>query len=179
MEKKELTDALAERLDPVLGMFQALLQNEMFLSIARLTDQDSRAQSNLSLWSLLNSIADARDSSFGDKVRTALDMICVAAANVRKHRHKRIAHFDLSVSLSAATLPTVTFKEIREVLEQIEAFLNLFYWEFEGTTMLFDTLPAQKITGNAEVTTYKARAYDLLEAEGVIPKLEWRKRAEK
>lgn len=94
MENKEFTDAMEERLGGVLRVFQSLLQDEMFLSIARLTDKDSRAQTNLSLWSLLASIPDARDASFGDKVRISLDQIYAAAASIRKHRHKRIAHFD-------------------------------------------------------------------------------------
>jgi hypothetical protein len=177
MEKKEFTDAMSERLGGMLGILQSLLQDEMLLSIARFTDKDTRGQTNLSLWRLLAAIPDARDVMFGDKVRSSLDQICVAAENVRKHRHKRIAHFDLSVSLDRAVLPVVTFNEIRGVLEQIEKFLNLFYWEFEETTVLFDGLPICDITGHAEVTMYKAQAYDLLEAEGVIPKLEWRRRA--
>jgi hypothetical protein len=110
-------------------------------------------------------------------VTSALDGVCTAAAGVRKHRHKRIAHFDLSVSLSKAILPVFTFQEIREVVEQMERFLNLFYGEFEKTTMRFDFCQARDITGAAEVTTYKARAYDALEAEGTIPKSEWRRRA--
>jgi hypothetical protein len=124
MEEKDLTDAMAERLGGVLGMFQSMLQDEMFLSIARLTDRDSRMQANLSLWSLLAAIPDAHDAGFDQNVRSALDRVCAAAAGVRKHRHKRIAHFDLRVSLSSAILPVVTFKEIREVLEQIESFLT-------------------------------------------------------
>ena len=180
MEKKEFTDAMEERLGGVLRVFQSLLQDEMFLSIARLTDKDSRAQTNLSLWNLLASIPDARDASFGEKVRISLDQIYAAAASIRKHRHKRIAHFDFSVSLGAAKLPVVIFKEIRGVLEQIETFLNLFHWEFEnGATMFFDARSIYGITGQAVETIYKAQAYDLLEAEGVIPKEEWRRRAEK
>jgi len=177
MQEKDLTETMAERLGGVLGMFQSMLQDEMFLSIARLTDRDSRIQANLSFWSLLAAIPDAHDAGFEQKVRSALDRVCAAANGVRKHRHKRIAHFDLGVSLSSAILPVVTFKEIREVLEQIESFLNLFYWEFEKTTMLFDSLPARDITDPAVATTYKARAYDALEAEGAIPTLEWRRRA--
>ncbi|MCX6909610.1 MAG: hypothetical protein NTY01_16415 [Verrucomicrobia bacterium] len=178
MEKEGFTDVVDKRLGGVLRIFQSLLQDEMFLSIARLTDKDSREQKNLSLWSLLASIPDARDASFGDKVRSSLDQICAAAASIRKHRHKRIAHFGLSESLGKAILPVVTYNEIRGVMEQIETFLNLFYWEFEKTTLLFDSHSPYEITGQAEETIYKAQAYDLLEAEGAIPKLEWRRRAE-
>jgi AbiU2 len=179
MEKKKFTDAMAERLGGVLVMFQSLLQDAMFLSIARLTDKDSHGQTNLSLWGLLAAIPDTRNANFGDKVKNSLDQIYAAAADIRKHRHKRLAHFDLSVSLSTAVLPVIVFTEIRSVMEQIETFLNLFYWEFENTTMFFDSHSAYDITGKAEETMYKAQAYDLLEAEGMIPKLEWRRRAEK
>jgi len=182
MENKELTEVLGEALGGLLGMFQALLQDEVFLSIARLMGRDSRSQENLSLWTLWTlheSVPYARDAGFWDRVKSALDQIDEAAANVRKHRHKRIAHFDLPVTLGKAILPAVTFKEIRELLEQIEAFLNLFYWEFGEITMDFNALLAYDITEKAEVTTYKARAYDLLEAEGVIPKWEWKRRVGK
>ena len=178
MERKELTDALADGLGGILGMFQSMLQDELFLGIARLTDRDSHIQPNLSLWSLLVAISDSPDASFEPKVRGALDELCAAAATVRKHRHKRIAHLDLTASLNSAILPVVTFREIREVIERIESFLNLFYWEFERTTMFFNSLPAYDLTGHAETTTLKARAYNQLEAENMIPKGEWRTRAE-
>jgi len=176
MKDHKRTHAMAERLGGVLGMLQSLLQDKMFLSIIRLTDGK---RADLSLHSLLASIPDARDASFGTSVKGSLKKICAAATGIREHRHKRIAHFDLNVSLRQAILPSVTFKEIRGVLEQIEAFLNLFYREFGDTSIDFDLVEANDITDDAEVTTDKARAYDLLESEGVIPKLEWQRRREK
>jgi hypothetical protein len=61
------------------------------------------------------------------------------------------------------------------LIELIEKHLNLFFWEFEETTMLFDLLPPDQIVGRAVETVLKARAYDMLEAEGRIPKFEWRR----
>jgi len=162
MSDKARTELLANRLGGVLRMFQSLLADEMTLSISRLTDKDSRAQTNLSLWALQAAIPDAKDAEFGKNVNGALDQIIKDATSIRKHRHKRLAHYDLAVSLSAEILPTVTFNDIRKVVEKIEALLNLFYWEFENTTMFFDTLPATDLTGKMEATAYKAHAYDLL-----------------
>ena len=176
MEKKERTEVMSDKLGAVLAMFQYLLQDEIFLSIARLTDKDSSGQKNLCLSALLASIPDAQDAAFASKVTVAFDQICHAANSVRKHRHKRIAHFDLNVSLSAATLPDVTFKEISDLIEQIESFLNIFSKKFAKRSILFDTFSSRPITHKAEVTSYKALTYDLLEAEGVIPKHEWKKR---
>ena len=109
MGKIELTNNLAERLGGVLGMFQSLLQDEMFLSIARLTDKDLHGKENLSLERLLVAIPEARDENFDHNVTIAIDKICKSACSIRKHRNKRIGHFDLSISLGSAILPRVTF----------------------------------------------------------------------
>jgi len=70
------------------------------------------------------------------------------------------------VSLNVAALPKVTLVEIRTVIELIEGFLNLFFWEFERTTMQFDMLVGRDITGVAEKTISKAQAYDRLRNDG-------------
>jgi hypothetical protein len=173
------TKVMSSQLGGVLGVFQNLLQDEMFLSIARLTDRDSRAQKNLGLAALLVSIPDANDPSFESEVRAELDLIYDAADTIRKHRHKRIAHFDLKVSLKAVALPIVTFKEISDLIVKIEAFLNLFSVKFSGTTILFDAFCTLHITKDAEAASYKAAVYDELEREEVVPKYEWKKRASK
>jgi hypothetical protein len=109
------------------------------------------------------------------KVEQALADISATAKNIRNHRHKRIGHFDRHVSLKEVELPKVTLAEIRTLIELIEKYLNLFFWEFEQTTMLFDMLSATDITGAAEISALKAQAYDILELAGTIPHNEWRK----
>jgi hypothetical protein len=167
---------MGERLGPLLGVFQSLLRDEMLLSISRLTDRDSRAQRNLSVWCLQDSAKYATSPDFARRVIDKLSSIEKATFAIRKHRHKRLAHYDLDVSLKASVLPKVTFTEIKEQIERIESLLNLIFREFSDTTMFFDTLTASDITGRAEVTVRKAKTYDILEAEGVIPRLTWRKR---
>ncbi len=160
-------------------MFQNLLQDECLLSIARLTDKDSRMQTNLSLWTLLPACIHAKQLSFSEQAQSAIERVFNSAENIRKHRHKRLAHFDLNVNLRTSPLPVVPFKEIPGLLVMIEEYLNLFYWEFGRTTMLFDTLAPHEIIALAEITAIKAKAYDQLESEGVIPKSEWRRRIKK
>jgi NTP pyrophosphatase (non-canonical NTP hydrolase) len=179
MEDRTRTELLSKHLGGVLGMFQTLLQDNIFLSIARLTDKESgRSQSNLSLWALEAALPAAKNPDFGVKVQDFLTAISKAADNVRKHRHKRLAHFDLKVSLKEAVLPVVTFKELWSLIEQVESLLNLFYGEFEDSTMLFDTMQGYEITGHTERAVYKAKTYDDFEKDNVIPKLEWKRRAE-
>lgn len=175
MEDERFTQDMDKHLKGLLGVFQALLQDEIFISLARLTDKDSSAQENLSIWSLSAGTSRAKDPAFRVKVESALQNIYAAAQDVRKHRHKRLAHFDLKVSLNSAKLPPVSFEQIKGLITQIEALLNLFYSEFEQTTMLFDAFSSNDVSARAEMTVYKAIAYDRLEASGNIPRHEWRR----
>ncbi len=92
---------------------------------------------------------------------------------------KRIAHFDRNVGLKLTPLPEVKLITFKTILEAIERYLNLFFCEFEQTTMMFGMLSAHEITGKAEVTALKARAYDVLQKDGVIPPGEWRRQCKK
>jgi NTP pyrophosphatase (non-canonical NTP hydrolase) len=175
MDDQRLTAIMGERLARLLGLVQTTIQDVMFLSIARLTEKDNRNQPNLSVWCLEEAVPFAENPEFQNKVRQSLAFIWDAADNIRKHRHKRIAHFDRNVSLKMEPLPKVTVAEIRVLIEMIESYLNLFFWEFEQTTMMFDMLPGRDITGAAEVSAIKAHVYDLLERNGTIPHGEWRK----
>src|SRR4030095_13074195 len=99
------TAIMDQRLGELLGLVQTVSQDAMFLSIARLTDKDNRSQPNLSVWCLEEAIPFAESPGFENKVRKSLDSIRAAADKIRKHRHKRIAHFDRNVSLKAELLP--------------------------------------------------------------------------
>jgi hypothetical protein len=175
MDDQRLTAIMGERLGRLLGLLQTTNQDAMFLSISRLTDKDSRGQPNLSVWCLEQAVPFAKSPEFQNRVRQSLDSIWSVADNIRKHRHKRIAHFDRNVSLKKEPLPKIPVAEIRALIEMIESYLNLFFSEFEQTTMMFDMLPGQDVTGAAEVSAIKAHVYDLLERNGTIPQGEWRR----
>lgn len=174
MEDERLTTVMSEQLGPLLGNFQSMAQDEMFLSISRLTDEDQRKRTNLSMWGLKEAVANSSNPIFLENIEHALDAIVTTAVSVRSHRNKRIAHFDLAVSLKSVTLPVVTFTEIQILIEKLEEYLNLFAWEFEQSTTFFNMLPGVDITGRAEMTAFKARVYDRLAKEGKISAMEWR-----
>ena len=173
MEDQALTELMSKSLGGVLGLFQTALEEDMFLSIARLTDRDNRAQSNLSVWSLKAAVPFAKEPAFAAKVSTSLTDLLVAADDIRKHRHKRLAHFDLNVSLKTTALPTVLFSSLRSVIEKLEDYVNLYSEEFAQTRIAFEYIQGHDLTGKAEVTVLKARAYDKLELAGIIPFNEW------
>ena len=159
----------SERLGPLLWIFQNLLEIEFVHQIGRLTDKDSKIQKNLSLWSLTAAIPFAKGKEFGPRVESSLASINAAAADVRKHRHKRAAHFDLDTSLNPSLLPDVRFQDYLSILEQMEDFLNLFHVEFEKSETFYDGLTVSGLIDTAELTVFKATAYDLLVSQGKIP----------
>jgi hypothetical protein len=179
MDKEQKTNFFGERFGPLLGVLQNLLGAQMILTIARLTDKDSKRQRNLSLWALTDAIQSAKEKDFCQKVNSALDAISTTVAKMRTHRHKQIAHFDLEVSLGLSPMPEVFLSEIKAALEQMEEFLNLFHWEFTKTTVGFDALSSGMIFESAFVTACKAKVYDELESENKISFGEWERRVEK
>lgn len=173
MEDEDRSKLLGHQLGPLLIMFRNVLLNELFLGIARLTDKDSRYQNNLSLWALEPGAACS--TSLLKDVQDILDGLAATSAAIRRHRNKRIAHFDLMCSLGLEQLPTVLHLEIANAIDLMEVFLNEFHWEFEQMTMRFG-VPAIEITGAAEAASAKAATYDLLEKEGKIEHGECRRR---
>lgn len=173
MEDRANTDRYVEYAGDFLGMVQDLLQDRMFLSVSRFTDPDTRVQSNLSLWTLVTAAGASGDSLFANSMKSELEALCQFADDVRKHRHKRIAHFDLSASVGQTTLPTVTFAQLRTLIEMIEAFVNQFNFRYQKVTTVFKILPADDVTAEFETIIAKAITYDRLEESGSIPMLEW------
>lgn len=176
MTEEALTRALADSVGPLLGVTQRLLEESFFMSIGCLTDKNSSGNKNLSFYTLAEKAA-AWNSTVSEERLSRLDSLGDKLARIRKHRNKRLAHFDLRTSLGEKSLPIVTFTEIKEVMKELEDLLNLITAEACETTIFFDTLGGHAITGTAEVSAYKVRAYDNLVSKGVIPKLEWRQHA--
>lgn len=57
----------------------------------------------------------------------------------------------------------------------MEAVLNLIAQRTADTTIMFDMLDHRDITGVAEVTVYKAMAYDEAEEAGKVERRAWRR----
>jgi hypothetical protein len=168
------TKEFGERLGGLLGFFQSHLQDGMIIGIARLLDRDGLLQKNLTMWSLAER-CERWEAPVAIDVRSALGRLVEHVSELRSHRHKRIAHFDLPASLGHSRLPDLTFAKIREAIEQLETILNLVSQRAVNTTTMFAMLDHRDITTTAEITIYKAMAYDVAVAEGKIELLDWRK----
>ena len=178
MESEARTVEFGKRLGGLLGTYQALLQDDMIVGVSRLMDRDTGKQKNLTFWSLLERCRQW-DPRVAADVASLVDTLNNHVAEIRIHRHKRLAHFDLSTSLGQSKLPTVTFLRIKECVTQMEEVLNLVSERAVDTTIFFDALDRSNtdIVEAAAVTIYKAMAYDEAEKKGLINRHEWRKYA--
>ena len=101
-----------------------LFVNDVILRLSRLTDPAQHGkQENLSLYALLDDIScPTLKSEIEDLIEKAKDII----APLKKHRHKRIAHFDLQVALQSpdVSLPPFTEQTIDEGLAAVADVLK-------------------------------------------------------
>ncbi len=176
MSNEHRTREFGARLGGLLGIFQGYLQDDMIIGVSRLMDPDKGKQNNLSMWALVER-CEKWNPTVAAEVKRSLDALALQITDMRVHRHKRIAHFDLPVSLDQSKLPTVTFTEIREAIEKLESVLNFVSQRAADTTIMFDALDHRDITSAAELTIYKAMAYDAAVAAGKIELRDWRKHA--
>lgn len=174
MSNEDRTCQLGEYLGPVIGMFQYQTEENLIFSIRRLLDRDTRGQRNLSFWTLLEGCSSL-DAKFSSKLKNDIELLDRTTSALKAHRHKRIAHYDLDVSLERAVLPTVLLSDISKAIELMESIVNLVSEYVSKTSIYFDVLGHRDFTGKTEVTVAKAAAYDALEAEGTIAKRLWRK----
>ena len=140
MEKREHTELIGKHLGEMFGIFQNLLQDEIFLSVSRLTDKTDRKNKNVSLWAINSVLKHEKDPEFLEKVNKSIERIFSEVSDIRRHRSKRIAHYDHYVIIESTSLPIVKFKKIGEVIEMIESHMNLFHWHYEETTVLYDAI---------------------------------------
>jgi hypothetical protein len=178
MEDKTRTEVFCKLMGELAWYLQTSLQDQMFLSVSRLTDHDTHQKDNklenLSLMRLVEGATQSGDDTFTADVDKEITAIRKEAKDIRLHRHKRIAHFDLNVCSSNETLPTVTFSQLKGMIDRIEAFFNRFNKRYQNREVLFSIMTADDVTGGFETIVAKALMYDGLENEGVVAKYKWR-----
>lgn len=174
MKSEQKTETLAAYTGATLAWFQNLLQDAICLQIAKLFDKDNRSQPNLSIHKLAElGVPLSHDVSFAARVKISKDTIEKAVKNIITHRHKRLGHFDLNVSLKDSVHPTPIFKEISHAIELFTQYLSMFDQEFGGPGLLHEFVRAEDITDRFETTVRKAIAYDALERAGRAEPNEW------
>ncbi|NLJ75533.1 MAG: hypothetical protein GX331_11175 [Firmicutes bacterium] len=134
---------LLNKIAPItFGLFQAVLIDDIVLSINRLLDSPQMMRNeNLVLERLITSIRNDGFNDLADDQEKQLAKIKGAAQNLRVRRHKKISHNDLATfTATSRTLPPVTIESISDVLEHIYSFLNSILLFFEEKTLYYEFL---------------------------------------
>lgn len=166
------TSIFADHLGALLGTFQNQLQDKMFISISRFTDRDRGPYKYLSLWTLVD-CCQSWDPVVAIELSTQVEKLESSVQNIRAHRHRRLAHYGLSVSLERTALPVVLLSEIKEAIKNIELVINFVARKACNTTIFFEVLDHRDITSAAEITVCKAAAYDDFVGKGTIASDAW------
>ena len=123
--------------------------NDVILRLSRLTDparsgRPNQQRENLSLYALLDDISDPCSKS---RIKNLIEEAKAKIAPLKKHRDKRIAHFDLNVALNNQTfsLPSINNQSVDEALLAVGKVLGQLRDEYEGTSTVNKWVPVQTV----------------------------------
>lgn len=150
VETQERLDVLNATAPDFFHWIQGLNANDVFMGIARLTDNSKVAgKPTASIAQLLDSTGwRASDPTRWQKYSAALTSVIETCKSCRTYRHKRLGHFDLSIALEVLPTPAVTVREVDEALDAIESFINSIHMELRpGHSQSFRFMNADDHTG--------------------------------
>lgn len=135
-------------------ILQWILWDDVLLRIARLTDPlQSAGNLNASLHQLAHMLSGHAPADLLETIGKELNGLDFAAKPIRVHRHKRLAHTDLTMALDpdAEVTPGITRRDIQSVLELIKKVMNRVEGHFMGSETAYE-LAIQ--TGDADTLTF-------------------------
>jgi len=162
---QERVDLLSATAPSFFQVCQSTFADDVFLMLSRITDSPkTRGQENLVIARLIDSIDANQDPAFHQKLKQMADAAILACLPFRKHRHKRLAHSDLSFKLQTAgnLIPNISVDEINRAVEALQNVLNEFNRHF------LDRETSYKVIENGGVkalVTYLQKGVDAFEAE--------------
>jgi exopolyphosphatase/guanosine-5'-triphosphate,3'-diphosphate pyrophosphatase len=109
----------------VFALLQGLIQENVFLTLCRLTDREKTGPyENLSLGNLLGKAETVFETNVRVDLQGKLKKLVEATDKFRVHRRKRIAHLDLMHAINPEQLPTVQYAEVEESLSCLESVMR-------------------------------------------------------
>lgn len=151
------------------GTLQRMLLDDVVLGITRLSDPARTGRfTNQSLLALAEEFADQSYPELAQELRSKLARVESACAPFRNHRDKRIAHRDLTWSLTPhiITLPDLAPADFDRALKGLNAILNTvedFFTDLTFTGYSYVIEPLLSSTDGLLWALKKAAALDVAE----------------
>jgi len=129
---RQLFDSGDENLDllnrsgsNVFALLQVLTEENVFLTLSRLTDPaKSMGHNNLSLVYLLEKLEPTLTPELKKNLWARLDSLKKRTHSIRNHRNKRIAHLDLNYAQKVEPLPSVDRADLADSMELLESIMR-------------------------------------------------------
>lgn len=163
---QENLDLLNRSGSNVFALLQFLTEENVFLTLSRLTDPaKSMGHYNLSLTYLLEMLEPTLTPELRKNLCERLVRLKERTDSIRIHRNKRIAHLDLTYASEAEALPPVIQGDLDDSLELLEAIMRDIHLElFNGDTRYKEPAIAYGCDGDYLLhvlrETYEARGDD-------------------
>ncbi|CAM5797775.1 AbiU2 domain-containing protein [Rhizobacter fulvus] len=149
------TEKRVDLLNEVAGTFfhslQYVMIDELLLSLARLADKSKGTASLLYMQKLLEG---NESKEFASKCSVALIAFVSLAAPFKEHRDNLIAHYSIEQAKGLTKLPDIYYKDIKNSLLAVEAYLNLIEVYYEGIPIGYQHVALQE-DGEALITVLK------------------------
>jgi hypothetical protein len=102
----------------VFYYLQGLLEENAFLTLARLTDPErTGGHENASFPLLVEAVAPYLDDAANRDLKRRLKALQDAVDNIREHRNKRIAHRDSATATGSHSLPQVSYGDVDDAMD--------------------------------------------------------------
>ncbi len=126
-----------------IGRLQRILENEVFLSISRLTDpaRSGPARRENATFDLIRErVGAGGDQALSEKLAERRREVRNLARGIVLQRNRRIAHADLEAALHIgdSVLPGVSRQRVTQVLSAIRAFMHEIELEYLGSQTVYE-----------------------------------------
>jgi len=124
---KERVNLLNESASTFFGIIQNVLLDDIQLTLSKLADpaQTKKGEANLSLEAIYKKIKGQKEGELHSKLKKILSNYRKKCEAFKKHRNKRIAHFDFeTIRRKSKSLPGVSRRTIESTLEELRNFMN-------------------------------------------------------
>ncbi len=125
----------------VFALLQRLILDDVMSSLSRLTDSGrDRKNENASIRNVVEKARTRLSATTVVEIDALIQELDKHVMNTRTYRHKALAHNDLEHALGIATLPTVTYDELKNGMKTLQEIINKLQLELHDLTIDYDVI---------------------------------------
>ena len=149
-------DVLNKSGSNVFELFQRLALDDVMMSLSKLTDPEGvGGKENASVKNLLAKASAHLEPASNAEIEALMAKLDGHVENLRKHRHKVLAHADLRHAFTACALPAVTYDDLENSMATLQSIISKIASEIYGWTTAYDPIIPYGCGGDTLLTVLK------------------------